>query len=191
MYVVDVSIIITLIGVCVTFLITFAQLMEPLTSMPMQNLIICFVVVVYPITLLRNIGRLASFSFVGIVCLLLSVAIIIGYGCLFLGNSTKPSLETSGSLSLSLFPRDFVGLLSYAGTATFCIDICTPGTLFHSDHTFSFSLSPTKFNEKKHTSFPCRRKFASEKRYLSFPIDQPAFCMDHLCTVRRRCRIVV
>ena len=121
-YVIDTSIIVTLLGVCVTYIITFAQLMSSVFNISINNLIIVFCLCVYPISCSENIKRLSLVSILGMGCLLISVAVILIYG--FYSYNSDHLIKNS--FALSYWPESVSGLLNFIGISTFCIDICTP-----------------------------------------------------------------
>ena len=123
-YVVDASIILTLLGVCVTYTITFSQLMAEIWPMPFNEHVLLFSLIVYPVCCVRNVSRLASFSFVGIIFLLLSVLVIVLYGYYSFGFPSDGTVPFGGGVPL--FAKNISGLLGYVGVATFCIDLVTP-----------------------------------------------------------------
>ena len=122
--IIDTSIIITLLGVCVTYVITFAQLMGQIIDVPFAYHILLFGVIVYPICCVKNISRLAAFSFLGIICLVGSSLVILFYGYFAFGFPTDHSVPPGKGCPL--LPKSLGGLLGYVGVATFCIDIVTP-----------------------------------------------------------------
>ena len=92
--------------------------------MPFVYHVILFAVIVYPICCVKNISRLASFSFLGILCLIGSSVVIVYYGYSSYGFPSDHSVPLGEGCPL--LPRNLSGLVGYVGVATFCIDIVTP-----------------------------------------------------------------
>ena len=78
----DFSVIGTLIGVCIAFQITFAQLLVdiPGNAFTAPALTILSGVIAYPISCTRDLDSLSSISLVGMVCLVIGIVAIIVYG---------------------------------------------------------------------------------------------------------------
>lgn len=126
----DFSIIVTLIGVCIAYQITFAQLLQdvPWTNFSTETLTIAFAILALPLCCVPNIGVLAVFSLVGLVCLIVSVVAIISYGVILHGpNAVADPLAHSDSAHapLPLWPDDLSNLTSFVGVATFCFGLCS------------------------------------------------------------------
>lgn len=125
----DFSIIVTLIGVCIAYQITFAQLLQEVSwaNFSTSTLTIVFGLLALPLCCVPNIGVLGVFSLVGLVCLIVSVVAIICYGVLLYGPAVAadPLGNTSAAVPLSLFPESLGNMSSFVGVATFCFGLCS------------------------------------------------------------------
>jgi len=119
---VDTSLIATLIGVCVTYLINFGQLTQGWMDFSMPTLICIFAVAVYPLCCVKDISGLAFVALCGIGFLFTSVFVILVYG---FGRFGLPEDAKQWS-QINFWPASAGGVFNYIGVATFCIDICTP-----------------------------------------------------------------
>ena len=128
-YVTEFSIIVTLLGVCITYQITFAQMLVDLSTHSIPLLTIICGVIVFPLSCGKDMGSLTIVSAIGMICLLISIGAIVGYGVTYyggdlLGNNGRKE-DTLGT-SVPLFPVSLSGFTNYISVATFCVDICTP-----------------------------------------------------------------
>ena len=139
----DVSIIVTLIGVCIAYQITFAQLLQqiPWTNFDTTTLSIAFAFLALPLCCVPNIGVLAVFSLIGLVCLVVSVVAIIVYGVLLYGSAAweQPfshvsfgghdnhlsAIVNDSHKHLPLWPENLSSMSSFIGVATFCFGLCS------------------------------------------------------------------
>lgn len=118
---VDISLIGTLVGVCVTYLINFGLLTEGWLGLSMPALICIFAITVYPLCCVKNINGLAGVALCGIGFLFISVFVILIYGYERFGFPND-----KGWRDMALWPGSSNDVFNYIGVATFCIDICTP-----------------------------------------------------------------
>lgn len=138
----DVSIIVTLLGVCIAYQITFAQLLQqiPATSYSTPVLAGVFAVLALPLCCVPDVGALAAFSVFGLVCLIVSVIAIIVYGVAFYGSAawqdpfgealySSENHITNGlndaHSHLTLWPENLSAMSSFIGVATFCFGLCS------------------------------------------------------------------
>jgi amino acid permease len=130
----DFSIIITLVGVCIAYQITFSQLLQevPWTNFSTTTLTTVFAVLALPLCCVPNVGVLAVFSLFGLVCLITSVIAIIVYGVLLYGPAAiaNPLGPSVGALEgthahVPLWPESLGNLTSFVGVATFCFGLCS------------------------------------------------------------------
>ena len=124
----DFSIIITLLGVCVTYIIAFSALLGdlPVAAFNPFSLSIVFAVGIYPISCAKNVGKFAVLSMVGLVCLGASVVAILLYGWMFYGDAViKHPLESLSNpeQKLPLWPETLADVTSFVGVATFCFGL--------------------------------------------------------------------
>jgi amino acid permease len=115
-YLVDASLIITLLGVCVTYLIACAQLLSGIpiiqSSFSFNQLTLLSALLVYPFSSVRNVGILASISLWGIGFLVVSVLILFCFGVFEYGEDLLYH-EVAG---LPYWPASCSGLTSYIGS---------------------------------------------------------------------------
>ena len=74
-WITDMCIIVTLLGVCVTYLITFTSLMSSIPFVDMSNVQLCFIgmIVVYPLAIQKDVSKLAKMSILGLLCVLIGI----------------------------------------------------------------------------------------------------------------------
>ena len=121
-YIVDLSIILTLVGVCVTYQITFSQLISdiPGNTFDSIQLTILSAFIIYPFTCAKNVSFLSPVSLVGLMFLALGVLAIFYFGFINLPNNITPE----SNLPYPLWPESVSGLFSYIGVASFCYALC-------------------------------------------------------------------
>ena len=127
-YITDVSIIITLLGVCIAYQITFASLLQQIpgnTTSP-YFLTILSGIIVLPISCVKDISGLSVFSLVGLICLIIGILIISIYGFYNFSSMTfeSPFESPSTGERLTFFPKSIVDMTSFIGVATFCFGLC-------------------------------------------------------------------
>ena len=122
-YTTDFSIIITLLGVCVTYLITFTAMMEDLPIFDVSEASLAWIsfVLVYPLCCSKDVSKLAKFSLAGLCCLLLAVAVIILFGIFSYG----PKLFKAEGPELPLFSENIDDFATFCGIATFGFGLCS------------------------------------------------------------------
>jgi amino acid permease len=123
----DLSVFVTLFGVCVSYQIAFAQFLKDIPSHPLHEwsdlaqtvgYTYLSLLVVYPLSCQQNIGFLSQTSFAGLCCLLVGIGVLVGYGV----GEHQPELHQS---SLSLWPESFTSFATFSGVAIFCYGLCT------------------------------------------------------------------
>lgn len=124
----DFSIIVTLVGVCIAYQITFAQLLQEIPGISASTSLLCsiFTVLVVPLSTVPNVGVLAPVSGFGLVCLVTSVIAILVYGFL---SSSSPMNTTDPSYvmdkTVPFWPQTLSDTTSFIGVATFCFGLCS------------------------------------------------------------------
>lgn len=127
----DASIIFTLIGVCISYEITFSQLMKdipflnPFFSLPASYQVVCLTylcgVLSYPLCCVRNVAFLSPVSLGALLCLLVGIIAIIMFGEEEEWSSRASEIVTP----LQLWPEDASHLTTFVGIAIFCFGLCT------------------------------------------------------------------
>merc|ERR1711871_623092 len=81
-YVTDFCIIVTLLGVCVTYLITFTTLLQSVPSVTLNSdeLSMLAIVVTFPLCVQKDVSRLSGMSILGLLCLLVGICAIAFFG---------------------------------------------------------------------------------------------------------------
>ncbi len=117
----DLSIIITLLGACVTYLITFNAMMEdlPFVNLGQTTLAWIMFLCAYPLCVVKDVSKLAKFSLAGLACLLIAVSAIILFGIVCYGGKV---MEGPG---LPLFSESIVEFATFIGIATFGFGLCS------------------------------------------------------------------
>jgi amino acid permease len=124
----DTAIVVTLLGVCIAYQITFSQLLQqiPWTANSTGVLSIISGLIVFPISCVHNVGMLAAFSIFGMVCLIVSVFAILTYGFLYYGDSAVEMGEDGpNNHLLPLWPESISHLTSFVGVSVFCFGLCS------------------------------------------------------------------
>jgi amino acid permease len=115
---IDMCIIITLIGVCITYQIVFADLIHPeMNNVSKSTLIIVSSVIVYPMSCSKGVGVLAKISLYGLICLLISIISIVLFGVKSYGDYTSNN-------SIPLWPATSLDLFSNVGISSFGFGVC-------------------------------------------------------------------
>lgn len=131
-YITDFSIIFTLLGVCISFQITFATLMKdiPFVSFSYAALTAISATLVYPISCVPSIALLSSFSLAGLVFLMLGIIAIFFSGISLYGSEALEDITGShhGTSGLhhpvhALWPASISDMASYVGVAVFCFGL--------------------------------------------------------------------
>ena len=140
MAIADLCVFITLIGVCVSSQINIATLIKDVIgdAMDLNTLVVLSAAVVYPISCFRNMSGLAKMSPIGMFCLLLNVAAIVGYGILLYWDQIT-------NVEMPLWPSSLPDMAAYGGVAIFCFGLCSlvfqvEESMEHSDE-FSSALA--------------------------------------------------
>jgi hypothetical protein len=122
----DASIVITLIGVCISYQMTFVALFHeiPGVTLSKTTLTLLFALIVYPVSCARSVGPLSKFSLAGLVCLVGAVVAILGYGFVRYGPELVDTAEEE-HISLQYWPHSVDDLAAYIGIATFGYGICS------------------------------------------------------------------
>lgn len=147
------SIIVTLLGVCIAYQITFAALLkdavlalhpshsssgdssssggdsaEPWDAERVRVLLTLLSgFMAYPVSCVRNLDALSSLSAVGLCCLVLGIAAILVHGAVQFGAEALDFRGGIGdaSVALPLLPASLKDVTSFFGIAVFCFDICS------------------------------------------------------------------
>jgi amino acid permease len=124
----DLSVFVTLFGVCISYQIAFAQFLKDIPSNPLQEwselsqtigYSYLSMLIVFPLSCQQNLGFLAKTSFAGLSCLLVSIGVLIGYGL----STFQPELQNISELSL--WPETLTSFSTFSGVAIFCFGLCT------------------------------------------------------------------
>eukprot|EP01032_Pedospumella_encystans_P017187 gene17187-19595_t len=128
----DMSIIMTLLGVCIAFQITFATLLHEVPGNFLSNTALTIIsgIVVYPLSCLRDMDAMASLSLVGMVCLVAGVAAIIAHGVHAYGSIAYSEFAYSEDIQqlherVALWPASLADTAAFLGVTIFCFDICS------------------------------------------------------------------
>jgi amino acid permease len=130
-YIIDLSVVATLLGVCVSYQMGFAQMLqqvllsaEKLVAFSRYEVLIGLsAVLVTPLSCSRDLGMLSHASLLGLVALVVGVAFIFVYG-LQVHNAERYE-------PLPLWPQDVAGVASFLGISTFCFGICALGNIIN------------------------------------------------------------
>jgi amino acid permease len=140
----DFSIIVTLLGVCIAYQITFAGLIAaiPGNVLSVSALSVLSGIILIPLCISKDVGHLAPFSFLGLVCLLVGIFAILVFGMQSFGhemlvhpfdaasahydlNNQNTHNSPHASASLSFFPLSITDTTIFMGIATFCYGLTT------------------------------------------------------------------
>ena len=131
-YLTDASIIITLLGVCITYQITFSKLMEDfLQSQGVNNVssshmsLFTMLILAPPVVLTTDVSRLTHFSVAGLFMLLVGVAAIVLFGVSFYGNEVLSGSDPDTLQVLPLWPQSLEDFSAFIGIATFGFGVCS------------------------------------------------------------------
>ena len=129
-YLTDASIIITLVGVCVTYQITFSKLMEDfLQAFGISFIsssvltVVSFLVLIIPVLVNEDISQLTKYSVAGLSALLVGVCSIVVYGIAYHGQDAL--YGTPSTHHLPLFPESMNDFATFVGISTFGFGICS------------------------------------------------------------------
>jgi len=122
----DACIIITLLGVCVTFIITFTSLLVSIPgnvlTAPQWALVSAFLT--FPICCSKDVSRLVRYSFLGLLCLLVGMCVITMFGVDLYGHEALQGFIKGDSM-LPLWPDSLSDLATFVGIATFGYGTCS------------------------------------------------------------------
>lgn len=130
-YLTDFSIVFTLLGVCTSYQIAFASLVQdlPFNVLSPKNLAILSAVMVFPLSNVRDVGVLSVFSLAGLVILLIGIASIVIFGSLNYWQRWDNAIAGTGHLDhhtrLYLSPNTSSDLTSFIGVSVFCFGLCS------------------------------------------------------------------
>lgn len=128
-YLTDFSIIVTLLGVCVTYQITFGKLMEDFfescgyTTISNSELsLVAFLILAVPVLITDDVSHLTKYSVVGMIMLLVGVSAIIIFGIINFGNDVLTGVPAWQELPL--WPASLDDISTFLGITTFGFGIC-------------------------------------------------------------------
>lgn len=125
----DFSIIVTLLGVCIAYQITFATLFHEIPGCNLSKTALTIIsgAIVLPVSCTKDVGFLSNFSFAGLICLIIGVFSILVYGLWNYGNESVeyPMQSLTSNNTLSLLPTTFSDATTFIGVATFCFGLCS------------------------------------------------------------------
>jgi amino acid permease len=121
-YITDFSIIFTLIGVCVTYQLTFTQLLSAVPGVPFSDteLTILSALIIFPLSCAKNLSFMSSVSLLGLVFLSVGVFSIIYFGIINLPRNSEEYV----AIEFPLWPSSISGFFAYIGVASFCYALC-------------------------------------------------------------------
>ena len=128
----DCSLVVTLLGVCTSYQIAFAEFLKGIPQNPLSSYndmvqLQCFIylsaLVVFPLSCAKNLSYLSKTSFFGLVCLCISILILVGFGLGAIHN--LPDDLPAATTTLSLTPASASSLTTFSGIAIFCFGLCT------------------------------------------------------------------
>ena len=129
----DASIIMTLLGVCISYQITFSSLMEDflkglggvfaVSSWALS--VASFVILMAPVLITEDISSLTRFSFGGLVTLLGGVGSIFAFGVELYGLDVINGSVTPRVQPLPLFPQSLEDFFASIGVVVFGFGICS------------------------------------------------------------------
>lgn len=131
MAVTDVSVVLTLLGVCVAYQITFASLVHdllgPIPALSLPSLALASGLLAFPLSCAGDVGALSWLSLAGLLCLCVGVMAILSSGLQAFGWETwqHPLLSSVTGEQLSLFPESSSALAAFIGITTFCFGLCS------------------------------------------------------------------
>ena len=121
MAITDLSVIVTLLGVCVAYQITFSSLLSavPAISLSGQALTCVSGMLVLPLCLSGSFRSLSSLSLLGLLCLCLGSLAILYFGFCSYGSA----VYSDPFSQLSAWPANASALASFVGIAAFCFGL--------------------------------------------------------------------
>jgi solute carrier family 36 (proton-coupled amino acid transporter) len=129
----DCSIVITLLGVCTSYQIAFAEFLKDIPhnvfseyseAAQLASFICISGLIVLPFSCAKNLSFLSATSLVGLVCLFISIAVLVAFGLYAALDDNYTSLPNS-EVSLTLFPQSTTAVTTFTGIGIFCFGLCT------------------------------------------------------------------
>lgn len=129
----DCSIVITLLGVCTSYQIAFAEFLKDIpnnifASSSEKAQIASFIYIsaftVLPFSCAKNLSFLSASSLVGLICLFISINVLIFFG-LFAVRSEEYASIPDSEVTLTLWPESTSDVTTFAGIGIFCFGLCT------------------------------------------------------------------
>lgn len=116
----DFCIIVTLLGVCIAYQITFATLFADIwPSWSSSSFLSLSLFLLLPLCYIKNLNFLSIFSFLSLIFLVLSIIIILYFG-FHLYSEDYFSSSSSPATSISFFPSNLFNTAKFIGIGTFC-----------------------------------------------------------------------
>lgn len=117
----DTSVVVTLLGVCVAYQITFSSLLSSVQAVDFSGQMLTLIsgVFVLPLCLSSSFSSLAALSLLGLVCLCVGSIAIIYFGFCSYGSDVYRDPFSQ----LSATPASSSDLASFVGIATFCFGL--------------------------------------------------------------------
>jgi len=121
----DFSVIITLLGVCISYQITFAALLSELPGMILSrsSLTILSGIVLLPLCNVQTIDKLSFASIAALVCLGVAIITILVYGINLYGTEVRNYDATTNSVKL--WAEDMKDTMFLVGVSTYCFGLCS------------------------------------------------------------------
>lgn len=121
-YIIDASIVITLLGVCITYQIAFSTLMKDILGnmLSHRHLTIISAIIVYPASCAQDISILTKYSIAGLVFLLIAIFTIFYFGFYSFGANFLRNAAV-----IPNFPKSLEDMITYSGVSIFCFGLCS------------------------------------------------------------------
>lgn len=130
-FVTDLCITATLIGVTISYQMLFASLLSDVPwvayAVSKEALTYVFALIVYPLSMAKDVGSLAKYSFLGLVCLSFSLLAILGYGMMTYSLFPTATVAEASPVPplVQYWPQSIEDFTAYIGVATFGFGVTT------------------------------------------------------------------
>lgn len=118
-YITEICIILSLIGVAISNQIAISNLMKDvfIFHLSINQWIIVSGISIFPFMLIKNPSSLSGVSLAGLFCVLLGILCLYFY--------SNQIVYTTNHIGLPLFPTDNLGFSTFIGVSCYCFGICT------------------------------------------------------------------
>jgi amino acid permease len=118
----DSCLIVTLLGVCVTYLITASAMMQDILGMDLRSeLTVIIGILLYPLACVEDVQKLTGVNLVALFAIMVGIVSLFWFGLTIYGEN----LSTHQWTDNLLYPASVADFTYYCGVSSFCFGMCS------------------------------------------------------------------